>query len=240
MTNKVLEVCTSADDISKMQQNISTSLAAGAQRIELCSHMKLDGLTPNVSAIKAAKSAMDNIGELLVMVRPHNHSFCYNNNELTVMAQQISLAAQHQADGVVIGALDHQNQIDLHAVELLVNQAIQHRLSVTFHRAFDAIADPERAVEQLKKLGINRLLTSGNRWGSQQANMPNISQLTQIADYIGGAFELVIGGGVNIDNANRLWQLSKHPLTRISLHSYSGVLDGDGNIMPAHIKAILR
>jgi copper homeostasis protein len=34
-------------------------------------------------------------------------------------------------------------------------------LSVTFHRAFDVARDPERALEQLIAMGVDRLLTTG-------------------------------------------------------------------------------
>ncbi|WP_206483046.1 copper homeostasis protein CutC [Thalassotalea sp. G2M2-11] len=236
---RILEVCISTSDIEKMTKNISACLSAGAQRIELCASMECDGLTPNTTEIKAAKSAMNQSGELLIMIRPRHTNFCYDNNGLDMMCQQITDAANQQADGVVLGVLNQANHVNIDAMKRLVSCAKQQQLSVTFHRAFDAIPNQQQAIEQLATLGINRLLSNGNTWQNRYAHTPNIEKLTELTTTINGQFELVIGGGVTTKNAARLWQLAENSHTQISLHCHSAVLDQHGNIMPSTINHIL-
>jgi copper homeostasis protein len=64
------------------------------------------------------------------------------------------------ADGVVIGMLTPARRVDVSRMRELMAEA--GPLSITFHRAFDDVADPLAALEDLMELeGVDRVLTSG-------------------------------------------------------------------------------
>jgi copper homeostasis protein len=54
-------------------------------------------------------------------------------------------------------------------------------MSFTFHRAFDMVCDPVQALEVLIGLGVDRVLTSGQR-ASAIEGLANLKQLTALAD----------------------------------------------------------
>ena len=59
----------------------------GANRIEFCSNLNEDGLTPNFNDLKLIKSLVS--VPIRVMIRPHSKSFEYNDNEERTMIEQI-------------------------------------------------------------------------------------------------------------------------------------------------------
>ncbi|MEA3451110.1 MAG: copper homeostasis protein CutC, partial [Bacteroidota bacterium] len=63
------------------------------------------------------------------------------------------------ANGVVIGFLTSCGEIDIEKTKEIINLA--KPLEVTFHRAFDMCNNQLKALEQLKGVGITRILTSG-------------------------------------------------------------------------------
>ena len=73
-----------------------------------------------------------------------------------------------------LSLLPVETEIDLQQVELLVQASRPH--STTFHRAFDEIHDKQRALLELRKLGVDRLLTSGGI-GSVDAHMESLRSL---------------------------------------------------------------
>ena len=69
-------------------------------------------------------------------------------------------------------------------------------LSVTFHRAFDVCRNPQRALEQIIKLGCNRILTSGQQ-PTAELGIPLLEELQKQA---AGKITLLAGCGVNENN----------------------------------------
>jgi copper homeostasis protein len=129
----------------------------GADRVELCDNLLEGGTTPSAGCIKVARRGLK-IG-LQVMIRPRGGDFLYSDDELAVMREDIRMAKDLGAEGVVIGCLTAQGDIDRARTEELIGLA--RPLNVTFHRAFDMCRDPNEALEQLIELGANRVLTSG-------------------------------------------------------------------------------
>ena len=69
-------------------------------------------------------------------------------------------------------------------------------MSVTFHRAFDMTCDPFEALDQLMELGVDRLLTSGQK-NKAPAGKELIAELLKIA---GGKIIIMPGSGINEEN----------------------------------------
>jgi copper homeostasis protein len=144
----------------------------GAGRVELCENMADGGCTPSAGAIRFARKELT-IG-LFVMIRPRGADFLYSDAEFEIMKQDVLLAKESGADGVVFGILNPDGTIDQARMEQLVRLA--RPMGVTCHRAFDMTRDPFEALEELVSLGIDRVLTSGQS-DSALEGAPLIRQL---------------------------------------------------------------
>ena len=153
-----VEICLNSDDHQRLVNNVTRVYWAGGERIELCSSMTEEGLTPDVEAISLARKAFAKRPGLMVMIRPRAGNFDYDVDEIDLMLEQITQAAQGGADGVVLGVLtiiDGYTTINLPALKKLVRASHELNLKVGFHRAFDAVSNRKLALYQLIKLSEN-------------------------------------------------------------------------------------
>lgn len=190
--NKILEVCAA---------DVESALAAsrgGAQRIELCTGLSADGLTPSAALIAAARAIPDL--KMHVLIRPREGDFVYTPSEEAVMMADIGLAADLGADGVVIGALTPEGEIDIPMCMRLAGKAHARGLQVTFHRAFDKCIDPFNALEQIIAMGCSRLLTSGQAPTAEEG----IPMLRKLNDQAASRIIIMPGAGVNPTNADKI------------------------------------
>lgn len=141
-----------------------------------------------MSDIAAARAAL--AIPLQVLIRPRAGNFVYAAGELEEMIDAIGGAGAAGADGIVVGALTAAGRIDEPAMRRLLAAAAP--LSVTFHRAFDSIADQLAALEVLVTLGIDRVLTSG---GAPTA-IAGADRLRQLVDAAAGRIVILAGGSV--------------------------------------------
>ncbi|MDX1701657.1 MAG: copper homeostasis protein CutC, partial [Melioribacteraceae bacterium] len=181
-------------------------------------------LTPKIEHIIKARKAFRDRQGLMVMIRPRSGDFSYSPQEIDQMIEQIHIAGESGADGIVLGVLrSNDNYVDTDLLLKLKEISSQYNFSVTFHRAFDATPDPLESVELLIQLGIDRILTSGTPWGDKGLALGGIDNLRKIVEISRGRIEIVIGGGISIFNVRNI--LSDLIITgkRISVHSYSGV-----------------
>ena len=184
---RLFEVCTGS------LASVEAAVAGGAERIELCSALSLDGLTPSLGLLRYVRQRYPHL-IIHVLVRPREGDFVYSPSELRTMAMDIE-AAMPWADGFVSGALTAEGDVDRMATEVLVRQAAGKPF--TFHRAFDRCRQPLHALEQLVTLGCSRILTSGQQPTAEQG-IPLLRQLCDLAD---GRLIIMPGGGVNHENA---------------------------------------
>lgn len=171
---------------------------AGATRIELCGGLYEGGTTPSYGLIKRAREVTTL--QLYVMIRPRGGDFCYDDEEFLVMKQDIELAKELGADGVVFGLLLPTGEVDeVRTAELV---ALAKPLQVTFHRAFDVAKEPFEALEAVIRTGAVRILTSGQ----ENSALDGAELLTQLVKKAAGRIDLMAGSGVNVMNAVRLAQ----------------------------------
>src|SRR5215831_13150816 len=135
----------------------SAAERGGADRVELCDNLLEGGTTPSAGCIKVVRQGLK-IG-LQVIIRPRGGDFLYTEHELAVMREDIRIAKDLGANGVVLGCLTSNGAIDRDRTAELI--ALARPLNVTFHRAFDMCRDPHQALENLVTLGMDRVLTSG-------------------------------------------------------------------------------
>lgn len=225
----LLEVCCG------LPKSVDAAVAGGARRIELCSSLELDGLTPPVAWIRSVKERFPSL-IVHVLIRPRAGDFCYAADEGDVMVSQVKEAVQAGADGIVVGALTPAGAVDVALVQRLIDScrsAETRPVNVTFHRAFDVCRRPFEALEQIIALGCNRLLTSG-----QGATVVEGSDmLRELRLRAAGRLILLPGGGVTPANAARI--LSLTGCTEIHA-SASEVVDGRKITSAAKVAVILR
>lgn len=169
----------------------------GAQRVELCADLMEGGLTPSLGTVAVAREIAPHIG-INVIIRPRGGDFYYSDVEYQIMRRDIEAVKQQGADGVVIGLLNTDGTIDLERTRALVELA--RPMSVTFHRAFDMCRNPFAALEQLISLGVDRVLTSGQK-PSVPEGLDLIARLVQKA---GDHIIIMPGGGIEEDNLRRV------------------------------------
>jgi copper homeostasis protein len=152
-TRPIVEVCVEGADSAIVARRV------GADRVELCADLLEGGTTPSLGTIELVRE--HTLGGLFVMIRPRGGDFRYSESELDVMARDIDCAKRAGADGVVLGLLRRDGTIDTERTAAFVERA--RPMQVTFHRAFDMSRDPWESLEQLIALGVDRVLTSGQR-----------------------------------------------------------------------------
>ena len=234
------EVCINCDGEQSVTESVGYAYSGGASTVELCGAMHLDGLTPTKDQIIEARKAFKDRSGLMIMIRPRSGDFFYSKQELDLMCQQIEAAADSGADGVVFGILN-QHDISVHREDLsyLIAECLKRQLTVTFHRAFDAIPNKLDALEVLIDLGVNRVLTSGTLWGKNNKALDGIETLKRIIEVSGNRIEVVIGGGINVENISEILKSLPTEKNNISVHSYSGVLK-EGNVDPEKIVSLVK
>lgn len=181
-------------------QSVIAANQGGADRIELCTALEVDGLTPSCGLIEEAL----NVSRIpvRVLIRPRPGNFVYTAAEISVMKRDIEQCRCAGVDGVVIGALTPAGDIDIDACRAMMDSAAG--LHVTFHRAFDVCTHPKLALKQIISLGADTLLTSGQ----QPKAIDGIDLISQLVDQSAGRIDIMAGSGVNPSNAARILQIT--------------------------------
>ena len=173
----------------------------GANRLELCFDMHNDGITPSYGTAKQIK---ENINiPLFCMIRPRGGNFIFNQKEIDIMLDDILILVKYaRIDGIVIGCLTKDNQIDIETNKILINKAreINKNIQTTFHMAFDDIKDInieyKKNIDKLIDLGFNRILTKGCKTNSFQGK----DNLKNYLEYAKDRIIIIPGKGITNEN----------------------------------------
>ena len=220
--SRTLEVCIGSVCSAKAARD------GGAARVELCSALEIGGITPSPGLMQQVRS-VEGI-KMHVLIRPRGGDFLYDEDEIRCMEQDIVAARECGADGVVIGALTADGDIDIATCRRLIEKA--QGMSITFHRAFDMCNNPMKALEDIIALGCHRILTSGQAATAEKG----ISLLTQLTAAANGRIIIMPGCGVNAGNAKNILEATQcneiHASARKSVGSgmlfrHSGVSMGN-------------
>jgi copper homeostasis protein len=187
-----IEVCANSHESAMAAQE------GGAQRVELCAALIEGGITPSAGMIEQVRRDLEI--PLHVIIRPRGGDFCYTDAEFNIMKRDILMAQTLGADGIVMGILKPNGQIDMERCAPLINLA--RPLSVTFHRAFDMTSDLSEALVSLIALGVDRLLTSGGR----QTALEGAETIAKLVQQAGPTLSVMPGSGVKPENITALIQ----------------------------------
>ncbi|MFH0256131.1 copper homeostasis protein CutC [Vibrio rumoiensis] len=185
-----LEVC--IDNL----ESLHLAIEGGATRIELCSSLALGGLTPSYGFMK--KAAQHSTVPVYAMIRARQGDFLYSEHDVESMIEDVLCAKQAGLQGIVIGALTAEGDIDKAICQRLIKAA--SGMGVTFHRAIDQCRDPKQALEDIAELGCERILTSGLASTAEQG----VNVIAEMVEQAQGRFSIMAGAGVNMDNAAQI------------------------------------
>ena len=209
---------------------------AGADRIELVTAMGEGGLTPSIGLIEAVVAAVGI--PVNVIVRPHSRSFVYDADDFAVMLRDVRAVKAAGANGVVIGMLTADGEIDRDGLARAIDAA--DGLAITFHRAFDETRDLSQALDVLLGFqAVTSVLTSGGKPSVLHAQAP-IRELVQQA--AGSHCTVLAGAGLTVDAIADF--VSRTQVQAV--HFGSGVRVGGNGLAPvdadkvAQVRALLN
>ncbi len=182
----LLEVCL---------DSVASAIAAeqgGARRVEVCCNLAEGGITPSAGLMAMVRKRITIA--MHVLIRPRAGDFCYSDDEFEVMKRDIVLAKQLGANGVAFGVLDAQGRVDVPRTRQLTEVA--RPLSVTFNRAFDVSADLRAALEDVVKVPVDRVLTSGGKRTAKEG----MDVIAQLVNQSAGRVGILACGQVRAEN----------------------------------------
>lgn len=186
----ILEICTDTLASTRIAEQ------AGADRIELCADLCVGGTTPSAGLVKLVKKQVK--CPIAMMIRPRSGDFCYTNDEIETMKEDIIFAKENNIEAVVFGVLTADGEIDTKIMAELIR--IARPMEVACHRAFDMTKDAIRSLDKLMELGVDRLLTSG----FTNVAPEGMAVLKALVSHAEDKISIMPGGGVNKNNINQL------------------------------------
>jgi len=161
----------------------------GAHRLEVVRDLQRQGLTPSVDLVRQIQRAV--ALPLRVMVRESDGFACSSVDERRALVDHAAAFNALGVDGLVVG-WTRGDRVDEETLGLVLQAAPS--LRATFHRAFDALPDPEGALGVLRRHPqIDRVLTSGgaSAWPSR------CDTLARYVRWAGPQITVLPGGGVD-------------------------------------------
>jgi copper homeostasis protein len=171
----------------------------GADRLELVRALETGGLTPEWETVGLVTRRV--AIPVRVMLRENSSMSVANAEELEVLRNGAARLQQFDIDGLVMGWVGGAGEVDVAAMEAVLAKAPQCR--VTFHRAFENLADPFEGLKVLKRFAqIDKVLTGGGEgsWMERKRRLREWSKAA--APEIG----ILVGGGLSEAEAAELME----------------------------------
>ncbi len=200
---KLLEICVDSYESARR------AAQAGASRVELCADLLVGGTSPSPFLVEQVTNNLDI--PVNVLLRPRFGDFCFTKEEKQVLIREIDSCAGFGVNGVVIGALTADGNLDTDFLQ----ECMQHAkgMKVTLHRCFDVCRDASAALETAVSLGFDTILTSGQAATAPEGTL----MLKDLHQQAAGRIHLLAGSGVNVGNIRKI-----HEATGITHFHLSG------------------
>ncbi len=174
----------------------------GADRIELCSDLTNDGLTPSHGLLISVFEKVEI--PIRAMIRPRAGDFHYSKAEIETMKASILFCKKLGIEGVVFGLLKEDKTVDVENTRELAKLA--QPLKVTFHKAIDVTPDIFEAMNTLSEIEeISAVLTSGQKATAMEGN----EVLNQLVQEFGNKIDIISAGKITPHNLPDLQNLIK-------------------------------
>ena len=194
MENYILECC-----VDRLASAINGE-KGGANRFELCANLVIGGTTPSLTLFRQVRKHTNL--PIHVLIRNRFGDFCYNDDEIEEMCDSIKTFADEGADGVVVGALTPEGDLDERALKKFIEAA--GKAKVVLHRAFDMCREPFTALEKSKEMGFDTILTSGQKESCVEGS-PLLKELIEKA---GNGINILVGAGVSADAIKKVYEVT--------------------------------
>jgi len=169
----------------------------GANILELCARLDLDGLTPSKKLIVEVLEAVK--VPVKLMIRPRAGDFLYTEEEMLIQREAIADLEHLPIYGYVVGALTKNKQIDV----LTTNNILQEtNKPITFHKAIDNCSDIFRAIDCIisKCPKVKYVLTSGSHLTAMEG-LPIIKKMVELYD---SKITIIPAGKINYSNLHAI------------------------------------
>ena len=186
MKKFLLEICVDSFESARRASQ------AGADRLELCGDLLVGGVSPSPFLIEQVVQRVKT--PVNVLLRPRFGDFCFTDEEKEVLLKEIEFCARTKVNGVVIGALTPEGELDVPFLSQCM--AAAGDMEVTLHRCFDVCRDGFEAIETACDLGIQTILTSGQR-ATAPEGIENLRAFRKLAR---DRIHLMAGSGVSAAN----------------------------------------
>ncbi|WP_374959568.1 copper homeostasis protein CutC [Gilvibacter sp.] len=186
----LLEICTPS------LESVTAAVSGGAERIELCEQLEVGGVTPRLGLVEQVLQSYTINTQ--VLIRPRGGDFVFTAEEIRQMTNSVEAVGALGVQGVVIGALTADGNLDIPTLKTLVEAAGD--LELTFHKAIDTMKDPESAIDTLISLGFIRILTSA---GAKTA-LDGLENLKAWQARYGNEITIMPGGSIRPENINAI------------------------------------
>lgn len=206
--SNVVEVCAGS------YQDCLAAYHGKADRVELNSALSVGGLTPSVAALIRVKKETDL--KVICMVRPRAAGFCYDEHDEKIMMDDAKILLDNGADGIAFGFLNADGSIQLEQTKKMVDLVHSYQKEAVFHRAFDVCPDAYKGIEDLIALGVDRILTSGQKAKAFDGK----DLIRDLQSKYGDKIELLAGSGVNATNAKEIIEYTGIHQVHSSCKSY--------------------
>ena len=189
--NFTKEACVdSINDAIRVEKN-------GADQIELCSRLDLDGLTPSKKLILQTIRRVSIPIKVMIRSRPGN--FTYNQNDVNTMFDSIEFCQKNGINEIAFGALNSNMKID----EKIINQIVSKHteLSITFHKAIDLVDNQINEIQKLLKFNqIKAVLTSGG----QKNAVDGQENIKKLFERFKDEIDIIAAGSITNKNIKKL------------------------------------
>jgi len=186
MDEYLLEACVDSTNTALSAQD------NGADRVELCSDLENDGLSPSKKELKEALRRLTI--PIKVMLRTRPGDFIYNSNDILDIKRDIMIYHSYGVEEIVFGAI-RDNRIDYRLMRDVAQWS--YPMKITLHKAIDVSIDPLNDLEKLKNIkNLSAVLSSGQKATALEGSF----MLKEMLSVCKHHFELIAAGKITHKN----------------------------------------
>ncbi len=182
----------------------------GASRVELYVSPSEGALTPSCGLVEEVVATRQRLGMnlgLYAMLRPRAGDCLYTQSEFATLLRDAEILSAAGADGFMLGILKDDGTLDGARMKEIIRRC--PKKVFTLHRAFEALQDPLRGLEEAVDLGIRYVFIGGpspyGRWNGEA--------IPQLLAQAAGRITPVIAIGPSCRNEDLPWLVESTGVT---------------------------